>query len=78
MSDDPEKIVHLNATKDINWRALLAQIAESKDVEAVVAVTLINGRWVTCWGSGEGNLDCGGLSMAALRLMRDVTEYIHE
>lgn len=65
--------------KVVPWRALLAQIADYEGVDAIVAVVRINGCWTTCWSSGENApLDNGGKSMAALKLLNDVTFSIHE
>lgn len=78
MSDPQNKIVHIFPNGDVNWRALLAQIAEREGVEAVVMAVKIDGRWSTCWGSGEAKLDLGSLSMAALKILRDVTVTLHD
>lgn len=78
MNEPKEKIAHLQALgTSINWRALLAQITERDGVDAIVVAVRIDDRWSTCWGSGEGVLNNGSLSMAALKILGDVQAEIH-
>ena len=73
-----EKIIQLCANSRVNWRALLAQVAEREGVDAVVMVVRTNNQWTTCWGSGDAELNLGSLSMATLKLMSDVQLTLHE
>jgi len=68
-----KKIVNLDPTK-VNPTTLLAQIAEREGLEAVVAVVRVDGYWHVAWSS---DVDNGGLSMAALKLMFDVSRALH-
>lgn len=54
----------------LNHKALLHQILDSEDVDAVALVVRIDGRWRTCWG---GAINSGSLSMAAIKLLHDVS-----
>lgn len=67
------KIENLYPDK-IGWRTLLHQMLERDDVEAVVFAVRIDGRWHTTW-CNETN---AGLCMAAVKIMADVTDFIHQ
>lgn len=68
-----EKIVNLRSDK-IGWRALLHQTLEREGVEAVVVAVRIEGRWHTAWS----NEAMAGLAMAAMKLNRDVSDFLAE
>ena len=60
--------------KKVSVPALLAQIAEYPDLDAVVAVVRVGGCWRTAWSTG---IDLGGLSMASLKLTGDIIAELH-
>jgi hypothetical protein len=60
--------------KSVSVPVLLAQIAARDDLDAIVAVVRVDGRWRTAWTSG---IDLGGLSMAAIKLHADVAQEMH-
>jgi hypothetical protein len=67
----PEKIVNLHKDK-VAWQTLLHQTLERDDVEAVVMVVRIDGRWTTAWC----NETMAGLAMAAMKLFRDISDWL--
>jgi len=67
-----DKIVNLDPNR-VSWRTLLHQTLEREDVEAVVMVVRIDGRWHTLWS----NEPHASLCMAAMKLHHDVTDWIH-
>lgn len=66
------KIENLHPNR-VGWRTILHQMLERDDIEAVVCAIRINGRWETAWGNEAHS----GLCMAAVKLMADVTDWIH-
>ena len=56
---------------EIHWRTLLHQTLEREDVEAVVMAVRIDGKWHTAWC----NETMAGLSMAAMKIFRDVSDF---
>jgi hypothetical protein len=67
------KILNLHSEK-LSWQTLLHQTLERDDVEAVVMAVRIDGRWHTAW-CNETN---AGLAMAAMKLSRDVSDWMQE
>lgn len=67
------KITNLHPHK-LGWRTMLHQMLEQDNIEAVVCVVRIDGGWRTTWC----NETHGGLCMAAVKLMHDVTDWIHD
>ena len=68
----PSKIAFL--TKEISPHLLCAHIADTENLEMVVAVVRIDGHWRTTWSNGG---DTASLSMAALKLMADIQDKMH-
>jgi hypothetical protein len=68
------KLVVLRPEK-ISVQALLHQVLEDSEVDGVIVVARRDGRWSTCWSTG---INIGSLSMAALKLVHDTTEFMHE
>lgn len=66
-----EKIVNLHRDK-LSWQTLLHQTLERKGVEAVVMAVRIDGCWHTAWC----NETMTGLAMAAMKIMRDVSDWL--
>lgn len=69
----PEKIVNLRSDR-LSWQTLLHQTLERDGVEAVVMAIRIDGRWHTAWC----NETLGGLGMAAMKLFRDISDFIED
>ena len=67
-----ERIVAIGGK--LSWRVLLHQILEREGVEAVMCAVKIDGRWHTAWG----NEALGGLAMGAMKLFRDVSDFMEE
>ena len=66
-----EKIINLRPDK-LSWQTLLHQTLERDGVEAVVMAVRIDGRWSTAW-CNETN---AGLAMAAMKMARDVSDWL--
>lgn len=62
--------------QSVSPRALLAQIAEDEDVDAVVVIVRRNDQWCTTWSSP--GIDTGSLCMASMTLQHDVTLRMYE
>jgi hypothetical protein len=59
---------------NVSVPALLASVAEREGLDAVVMVCRVNGCWETCWSN---DIDYGGLSMAALKLLTAAEDAMH-
>lgn len=57
--------------KQLPIKAVIAQILEQEKVDGLVCVVRIDGKWETTWG---GDITLGSLSMAALKLLKDVQD----
>lgn len=57
---------------ELSWRTLLHQALERDDIEAIVMAVRIDGRWQTAWC----NETLAGLAMAAMKLNRDVSDWL--
>lgn len=67
------KIAFLGAK--VAARPLLASVAESEELEAVICLVRQDGRWSTCWSSG---IDMGSLCMSSMKFQNDVIAFIHD
>jgi hypothetical protein len=65
--------IHFLSLDEVSPRTLLHQVAAWDDVEQVVMVVRVDGRWRTFWS--DSNL--GNMSMAALKLMNDLQDLMH-
>jgi hypothetical protein len=68
-----EKILLLDPDK-LPWRVVLHRILEREGVEAVMCVVRIDDRWHTTWS----NEALGGLAMGAMKLFRDVSDFLED
>ena len=66
--------VHPLGEKSITVPYLLAQIGEGSEIDGLVCVVRMDGKWQTCWSTG---VDLGSLSMATMKLLSDVTDEMH-
>ena len=55
--------------------AILADVANRDDLDGVIIMARVGGKWSTTWSAG---VTLASLCMATMKLQADVTSYMHD
>lgn len=64
--------IHTLSGKSVTPKVLLHQMLQRDDIEAILVSVRIDGRWQSHWTSTA----LGGLAMGAMKLFRDVSDFL--